>query len=261
MNRAPESSWRQSFAGAGLLIGCLVSWSPVAAQSLADRVLAVTNGQVRMSFAARPGVCGSGRSISTRHDTDDWESWCEQGPVRVAIDLADGEVIDVDTYVGGRWRPPGSRTTDLGTVSAADAARYLLSIARQSTSRAGKAAVLPAALADSIVVWHDLLALAKDELRPRQTRKAAVFWVAQAAGEVATAGLEEIVDDESGDREVRKSAVFALSQVKGDAGVTSLIRLVRTHPDPVIKKQAIFWLGQSEDPRAMALFEELLVRR
>jgi hypothetical protein len=32
----------------------------------------------------------------------------------------------------------------------------------------------------------------------------------------------------------------------------------RTHRDPDIRRRAIFWLGQSNDPRALALFEELL---
>ena len=31
--------------------------------------------------------------------------------------------------------------------------------------------------------------------------------------------------------------------------------------DPEIRRKALFWLGQSEDPRALALFEELLTRR
>ena len=32
------------------------------------------------------------------------------------------------------------------------------------------------------------------------------------------------------------------------------------HPDPEIRRKAIFWLGQSQDPRAIALFEELLLK-
>ena len=39
------------------------------------------------------------------------------------------------------------------------------------------------------------------------------------------------------------------------------IRIARTHRDPEVRKQAVFWLGQSNDPRAIALFEELLTKR
>jgi HEAT repeat protein len=55
--------------------------------------------------------------------------------------------------------------------------------------------------------------------------------------------------------------VFALSQLDNDRGVPELIKVARTHRDPQIRKNAIFWLGQSEDPRAIALFEELLTTR
>jgi hypothetical protein len=37
--------------------------------------------------------------------------------------------------------------------------------------------------------------------------------------------------------------------------------VARTNADPEIRRKAIFWLGQSDDPRVLALFEELLTRR
>jgi HEAT repeat protein len=52
--------------------------------------------------------------------------------------------------------------------------------------------------------------------------------------------------------------VFALSQRSGNEGVPALLRIARTNPDPELRKTALFWLGQSEDPRALALFEEIL---
>ena len=66
------------------------------------------------------------------------------------------------------------------------------------------------------------------------------------------------MDDARGDREVRKNAIFALSQRSNDEGVPALIRIARTNPDPELRKTALFWLGQSEDPRALDLFEEIL---
>ncbi len=240
-------------------MAALVLVPPLEGQSIADRVSAVRDGQVRMSFTAREGVCGNGRNISTHRGSDDWESWCEPGPVRVAIDIRGREIVDIDTYVGGRWRARDN-VTDLGMVSAPDAAAYLLSLAQSERGKASKEAIFPATLADSAVVWPQLLAIAKDGGRPRETRKGAVVWLGQAAGQAATEGLGEIVYDDSGDGEVRESAIFALSQLDDDAGVPILIDIVREHPDPNLKKKAIFWLGQSGDPRAVALFEELLVK-
>ncbi len=90
------------------------------------------------------------------------------------------------------------------------------------------------------------------------TRRHAVFWLGQAAGEAATRGLDSIAVDARGDLEVRKHAVFALSQRPSEEGVPALIRIARTNSNPELRKSALFWLGQSEDPRALALFEELL---
>jgi HEAT repeat protein len=59
---------------------------------------------------------------------------------------------------------------------------------------------------------------------------------------------------------VRETAVFALSQRPRDEGVPALITIAKKNPDPELRRKAIFWLGQSDDPRAIALFEELLTK-
>jgi hypothetical protein len=228
------------------MLGLLAS--PVRAQSLDARVAGVRDGRLRLSFAARPGVCGNGRNISVSRSNRDWESDCEHGPVRVVLTRRDGKVVDVDTYVGGHWRA-ASDARDLGTVSAPVAAHYLVSLRV-------KGAVFPATLADSVVIWPQLLSLAKDGSAPHAVRKQAVFWLGQAAGEAATKDLATLAD--SSDRDVQKAAVFALSQLHDGAGVPDLIRIARTHPDPAVRRRAMFWLGQSHDPRALALFEEIL---
>lgn len=227
------------------------------AQSLEQRVAAVGTGTVRMSFAAQPGVCGDGRNdIRTRQDTDEWEEDCDPQPVRVAVRLREHQVMEVRTYVGGRWR--SSRTVrDLGTVRPQEAAAYFIRLAERNGSLAGDP-MLPATLADSVVIWPALLRLARTPTVPRETRRSAVFWLGQAAGAAVGGALDSIAGDERGDREVRKQAVFALSQRSNDEGVPFLIRIARSNPDPELRKTALFWLGQSEDPRSLALFEEIL---
>lgn len=263
---------RMTRGTAYLAIGsALLALAPTArGQSIAEQVERVDDGKVRMSFATRPGVCGDGRgSISfdggrgrhARHGrSDDWDWECEPGPARVVLRLHDGEVTDVDTYVGGRWRPATSRTVDLGTVPAEQAARYFISLARRS-DRAADEAIFPAMLADSATVWPELLDLAKDASLPSKTRTSAVFWLSQEAADAATEGLSEIAADDTEDWEVRKTAIFALSQRDDEEGVPALIRIARTNDNPHVVRQALFWLGQSEDPRAIELFEELLTKR
>ena len=62
------------------------------------------------------------------------------------------------------------------------------------------------------------------------------------------------------DTDVKKKAVFALSQLPRDEGVPLLIQVARTNRNPAVRKQAIFWLGQSQDSRALQFFEEVLLR-
>lgn len=252
-------------ARAGVLVLLLGLAAPAAAQNLRSRVEGAPDGTVRMSFAAKPGVCGNGHNISHRgwRSGQDWEHDCESGPVRVVVEMNGGRPIEVRTYVGGRWRTPreGTRVTDLGMVGAAEAATWLLSLAERETERIRGDVILPAVLADSTEAWPVLLRIAKNQQVRNDTRKQAVFWLSQEAGEAATRGLAELVQDDDEDREIRKQAVFALSQLDNDRGVPELIKVARTHRDPQIRKNAIFWLGQSEDPRAIALFEELLTRR
>ncbi len=246
---------------------------PLGAQSLAARVASVGTGSVRFEFAARDGVCGNGRGgITVRREDgrttvqgmtvsqnrrDEWEDECEPGPVRVALDVESGRVTGVRSYVGGRWR--GSATGDLGTVTAPEASAFLLEVARTAEAKPAKDAIFPATLAADVPdPWRELLAIAKDESRPRDVRQSALFWISQAASDAATAGLQELVEDE--DRRVRESAVFALSQRPADESVPALIRLARTHRDPSVRRTAIFWLGQSKDARAVGYFEEVLLR-
>jgi len=106
-----------------------------------------------------------------------------------------------------------------------------------------------------------MIKIARNADIPRNTRNSSVFWLGQAAGEAATRGLNQIVVDNDVDREVREQAVFALSQRPREESVPALIAVARTNKDPEVRKKALFWLGQSHDPRAIDLFEELLTKR
>jgi len=246
-----------SLALAGILFGV-----PLAAQTLEQRIARAPDGLVRLSFAAREGVCGNGQNINwgDRNNRDGWTSECDAGPVRVAVDVQGGEVTSVHAYVGGRWRSVDRQVTDLGAVSARAAAEYFLALAERGGPAKGDP-LLPAILADSITIWPQLIRIGKNTSVKSSIRKQAVFWLSQEAGTEATKGLTELAENEREDQDVRKQAVFALSQLRNNDGVPTMIRLARTDRDPVIRKQAIFWLGQSGDPRAVAFFEEVLTHK
>jgi hypothetical protein len=242
---------------AGHLAVLLILPAGLGAQTLEQRIATVASGAVHLSFAARPGICGGGgHNVTIRQVSDEWEDDCESRPVRVSIRVSDHQVVGLRTYIGGRWRA-GTSATDLGTVRPHDAAAYFLRLAAQPGELAGDP-VLPATLADSVTIWPSLLRLARNRRLPEERRRTAVFWLGQEAGAAAGRALDSIVGDDQGEREIRKHAVFALSQRSADESVPSLIRIARTNPDPEVRKTALFWLGQSDDPRALDLFEEIL---
>jgi hypothetical protein len=257
---------------------------PARGAALATRVAAVRDGLVRFAFPLRAGVCGIGESVrvgrdqrtivgnwyggdfegSTLRGRDvEWEKECETGPGRVVLDVSGGSVQQVRFYVGGRWRPADARVVDLGDVPADQASGLLLRIAQrdglQAEPRAARSAIFPATLGADVAPWPSLLRLARDPAQSKEARSQAMHWLGVGAGETATAGLAELSTDPN--QEVRLAAVSALSRQPAAQGVPVLLNIARTHKDPAMRRQAMFWLGRSDDPRALALFEELLAAR
>jgi len=254
-------------ATAALLV-CTISTISQGQGTIESRVAAAPDGTVRMSFAARPDVCGDGDcNISTNHhrrfsDDVEWDVECDHGPVRLVLSVRDHTPVALHTYVGGQWRPPraGAAVTDLGTVSAPQASEYLIGLTRHASSGVASDAIFPATLADSSRgIWPGLVAIARDASRPTHTREQAVFWLGQAAADVS-GSLDSIATDDTVDREVREQAVFAISQRPHDESVPILIRIAQSNHDPEVRRKALFWLGQSGDPRAIDLFEKILTR-
>jgi hypothetical protein len=243
------------------LLLLLLPGSSLSAQSIDAAVRGIGTGQVRMSFAAQEDVCSDRGHHGDRRHTADWEGPCDGGPLRVVLQVVDGSVSGIDTYIGGRWRPRAGGMRDLGTVSTAEAADFLLRLAELRDGDVSRDALVPAALADSVVVWPRLLGIARDGQVQPETRTLAVFWLSRAAGDAVTEDLREIATDDADAREVREMALFALSQLPGDEGFTALLDVARTSDEPDLRRHAMFWLGQSGDPRALAFFEEILAER
>ena len=58
--------------------------------------------------------------------------------------------------------------------------------------------------------------------------------------------------------EVQVQAVRAISQRRSEESVPLLIKIARSHPNQMVRKQAIRSLGESGDPRAVEFFREVL---
>jgi len=101
-----------------------------------------------------------------------------------------------------------------------------------------------------------LLRLARQDTNSK-VRGDALFWLGQSAGRKVAGDISAAIENDP-DTDVKKRAVFALSQLPKDEGVPLLINVAKTNQNPAVRKQAMFWLGQSKDPRALDFFAQIL---
>jgi len=116
--------------------------------------------------------------------------------------------------------------------------------------------MLPLLVADGSEPWPLLLRVARDENRSRSARSSAMNWL--GAGIYEKLGLRESDDARSDQDEMREQAVFVLSQRPKSESVPELIDLAKHGKYPSVRRSAIFWLGQTGDPRAAETYAELL---
>jgi HEAT repeats len=108
----------------------------------------------------------------------------------------------------------------------------------------------PEALSSVVAVAHNDHAA--------HVRGQALFWLAQKAEQkMAESSIRDAIANDP-ETDVKKRAVFALTQMPNGEGVPLLIQVARINPNPEVRKQAVFWLGQSRDTRALAFIEDVL---
>jgi hypothetical protein len=59
-------------------------------------------------------------------------------------------------------------------------------------------------------------------------------------------------------REIKEHLIFVFSQRREGPAVDKLFAIARSEPDRELRKKAIFWIGQSRDPRAAQFLQELI---
>jgi len=247
--------------------------SAAGAQNLANRVSSAPDGRVMFTYAARPGVCGNGRTYiqtgpnsitgSVSYNSNYYGNFndamradpCIAGPVRVVVDRADKLPLSIQTYVG-----PADSTlrgvTDLGRVRAQDAADYLLSIANSVDGRAGRDALFPAMLADSANTSSALVGIAKNTALPRETRRSALSYMGRSTDGLqtiptsVTEPILAIARDESDNQSVRQQALSVLGRLDHGAGIPPLIDLSKQFGSNWLARESMSTLARSGDPRA-----------
>jgi HEAT repeat protein len=91
-----------------------------------------------------------------------------------------------------------------------------------------------------------------------ELRKKALFWAGQSG--VAISEMAKLYD-RMGDSEMREAIIFSLSQRQRDpAAMDKLFDIAKNEKDSELRKKAIFWLGQSRDPRVQQFLMDLINR-
>lgn len=107
---------------------------------------------------------------------------------------------------------------------------------------------------EDAVPW--LIEVSRDASLPSELRGRALFW----AGETGAAAAPELLAlwDRVDDPEIRQQLLFVYSQMESPAAVDRLFEIARSEADVELRKRALFWLGQSDDPRAAAFIERMV---
>jgi tetratricopeptide (TPR) repeat protein len=89
-----------------------------------------------------------------------------------------------------------------------------------------------------------------------ELRKKALFWAGQSG--VATSELSSLYA-RMGDTEMKEQMIFVFSQRQHDgAAMDKLFDIAKNEKDAELRKKAIFWLGQSRDPRVQQFLMDLI---
>jgi HEAT repeat protein len=107
----------------------------------------------------------------------------------------------------------------------------------------------------SASAWLSNIVANDDETE--HTREQALFWLGQGRG--PTSELVKLYGRL--DRpELRRHYTFVVSQRHDDQALDKLIDIAEHDSDRDVRRQALFWLGQSKDPRALAYIRDLVTR-
>ena len=102
-----------------------------------------------------------------------------------------------------------------------------------------------------------LLTVASDGSQSEEVRKQALFAAGQAGVSGADmAGLYERMTD----RALKYQLIWVLSETSDRAGSDKLVEIAQKDKDPEMRKKAIFWLGQKNDPRIRQILLDIITK-
>ncbi|HEX6576247.1 MAG TPA: HEAT repeat domain-containing protein [Gemmatimonadaceae bacterium] len=103
-----------------------------------------------------------------------------------------------------------------------------------------------------------LMGIAVNGKEDIELRKKALFWAGQSG-----VGIDEIIPmyTQIPDQEMKEQVIFVLSQRGNNSqAVDKLMDIAKNDKNPELRKKAIFWLGQSRDPRVQQFLIDMINR-
>jgi len=170
--------------------------------------------------------------------------------------VVDGAVSELCAYAASCPVTAASPITELGRVADDDSARFLAGLLDGGNDVAPEALMALSLQADDLA--RDRLIEAGRSNSQPDIRGDAWFWLAHGASADDEAEIRRAVESDP-DAKVREEAVFALSQLPNGRDVPALAALVADRELRMnIRREAIFWLAQSDDDAAIAAVDRLL---
>ena len=252
--RAPRR-WVGFMARAGVAVAGLVALGPAPAWAQTPDETWRIDLRDDVEVCERGLRTGSTATLSIESGRRWDRGRCTRGEARLRLVRDRGRIVEVEL------EPLPRDSTAVMMLGSRRASDLLLGLARDGSTRADAAetGIMVSTLLSGVDVWPRVLGIARDRSVEGEIREAAVFWLGQGAAEAVTGDLSALAREPDEDDEVREAAVFALSQRPPDQGVPALVELVRTSEHGAVRRSALFWLAQSGDPRALDLFQEILV--
>ncbi len=192
---------------------------------------------------------GKGRQCDLDRRSLSFTDFGTDGAARVYVRLEGGVLRDVRVYADACPVKSRQAVVDLGLRDTDASARFI------ATADIDHERLYPALVAHG----NDVAAaeLEARAVRSRgEERQQAWFWIGQLARPSAEAVLLRALDGANDDPE---ELIFALSQLPGDRGTDALLRVLKSaSQDLETRKRALFWLGQSDHPRAQEAIATIL---
>lgn len=102
-----------------------------------------------------------------------------------------------------------------------------------------------------------LVDLASNSSESVELRKKALFWAGQTGTPFARLAS---MYDRTREREMKDQMIFVFSQRRESQALDKLMNIAKNDPDREARRKALFWLGQSHDPRVSTFLSDIINR-